>query len=82
MHETPQTEPGKKPAKDDFEVYHLLRLVAVTIRDQLRILDEIESADERSKTLNKETARERRKLLGLAIEAYRAQLGLPPGRRI
>jgi len=63
-----------------FGVMDLLPLVARTIRDRLRVLEQIDQADAQTKILNKQAARERQQLLEMALLAYQLFLGIPVAR--
>jgi len=63
-------------AENDFEVPDLLLLVARSIRDRLRVLQQIDEADVQTRVINKHTARERLELLHLGIQVYLAVLGI------
>ncbi len=64
----------------EFGVMDLLPLAARTIRDRLRVLEQIDQADAQTKILNKQVARERQELLGMAVQVYQAFLGIPVAR--
>lgn len=59
-----------------FGVGDIPLLVARSIRDRLRVLQEIDEADVPMKTVNKHTARERLELIHLGIQLYLAVLGI------
>lgn len=59
-----------------FNVSDLLPLVARTIRDRLRVLEQIDQTDAQTKIVNKHTTRERLELLHLGIQVYLTMLGI------
>jgi len=73
-----QDMPEAKEPERQWGVLDLMPLVAQTIRDRLR---QIEQAEAQSKIPNRCAARERMELLRLALEAYQACLGMPVRRR-
>jgi hypothetical protein len=63
-----------------FDVRDLLLLVARSIRDRIRVLEQIDEADRQTGVVNKHTVRERLELLHLGVEVYLAMLGRPAGK--